>query len=108
MANDVSLIPFELVKAIWTTYMKLKKHISPRGNTLQPLGLNKKRQERWLFPYITLYKYFVFYHLYLYFITFKFYPTKENPLVLTASVPYTIMLQTLPTQIVTVSKNHGL
>ena len=108
MANDVSLIPFELVKGNWDNIHEAKEAYLTKRQHTTAFGFKSKRQERWLFPHITLYKYFVFYHLYLYFITFKFYPTKENPLVLTASVPYTIMLQTLPTQIVTVSKNHGL
>lgn len=83
MANDVSLIPFELVNANCDNIHEAKEAYLTKRQHTAAFGFKSKRQKRWLLPYVTLYKYFVFYHFYLYFITFKFYPTKENPFVLT-------------------------
>ena len=58
-ANDISLIPLQLVHSNHDSERKAREaYLIARGNTLQPLGLNKRDEMKYLIPFIILYMYF--------------------------------------------------
>ena len=66
-ANDVTLIPLELIKCNRDSVLKARDaYLIERGNTLEPLGMNKKMKCH------TFFISSICYHLFILFLHFKF------------------------------------